>query len=400
MSTISFLILKLFQTGVLIIYNKSVMKFVVVGAGVSGIIFAISRKKLYPQDEVIVLEHLDKPLKKVLATGNGKCNIGNVKDMSNQYDEKIVKNILMTYDFKKQKQFLDSINIKTKLIGDLSYPITESAVTVRNALLNAINKYGVKILTETTLIDYEVKSSLIIVKTNKGDYKCDKLIFATAGKSSPKLGSDGSIIPLLEKHNYKFEQFRPVLCPIHTKNKTKEVDGTRVKANVSIFDGDKLIFHESGEVLFKDRGLSGIVIFNASRYMKDNKPYEIKLDLLPEIAREELYDFINKNGKEILLETYLHPILAKWILKSNPSEKDIIEHYVKALTFIYDGNYGFENSHVSAGGIRFIDLNDNLESKTEKNVHFIGEILDYDAPCGGYNLMWAIATGLYLSKIK
>lgn len=375
------------------------MKIGVIGAGASGIVFAINRKMLFPKDEVIVFEHLDKPLKKILATGNGKCNIGNIVDISDQYDAPIIKSILKYYRYNVQKEFLEKINIKTKLVGTLAYPISESAVTVRNALLKACDKYGVKIELESSPIDYQLSGGTITLFTNNGEFKLDKLVFATAGKSSPNLGSDGSIVPLLKKHGYKLKEFRPVLCPIYTKNRTKEVDGTRFKGKVSVYDDDeKLIFEELGEVLFKDRGLSGIVIFNSTRYMKDEKPYRIRIDLLPDVSKEELKDFLKKNGRESLLETYLHPNLAKYILKSDPNDKELINHYLKAMTFIYDKAYGFEVSQVSAGGIRFKNVDAYLESKSEKGIYFIGELLDYDGQCGGYNLMWAIATGLHVSK--
>ena len=375
------------------------MKIGVIGAGASGIVFAINRKMLFPKDEVIVFEHLDKPLKKILATGNGKCNIANTVDISDQYNEPIIKSILKEYKYNVQKEFLEKINIKTKLVGNLAYPISESAVTVRNALLKACDKYGVKIELESSPIDYQLSGDIITLFTNKGEFKLDKLVFATAGKSSPNLGSDGSIVPLLEKHGYKLIEFRPVLCPIYTRNRTKEVDGTRFKGKVSVYDDDeKLIFEELGEVLFKDRGLSGIVIFNSTRYMKDEKPYRIRLDLLPDVSKEELKDFLKKNGRESLLEAYLHPNLAKYILKSDPNDKELIDHHLKAMTFIYDKAYGFEVSQVSAGGIRFKNVDAYLESKSEKGIYFIGELLDYDGPCGGYNLMWAIATGLHVSK--
>ena len=373
------------------------MKIGVIGAGASGITFAINRKRLFPKDEVIVFEHLDKALKKILATGNGKCNIGNTIDISIQFDNPLVRSILKEYNFDVQKEFLDSINIKTKLVGSLSYPISESAVTVRNALIKACDKYGVKIELESTPISYVSKDNGILLKTNKSEYHLDKLVFATAGKSSPNLGSDGSIVPLLLEHGYKLKGFRPILCPVHTKEKTKELDGTRVKGNVKVLDNNKVIFEESGEILFKDKGLSGIVIFNSTRSMKENKPYKIELDLLPDVSKKELEDFLKTNDRQTLLESYLHPNLAKYISKLVNSDKELV-NFIKSMTFTYDGVYGFEVAHVSSGGIKLEDINECLESKKEKGIYFIGELLDYDGPCGGYNLMWAIATGLHLSK--
>ena len=137
------------------------------------------------------------------------------------------------------------MNIKTKLIGDLSYPISESAISVRNAFLKAVEKYGVKLILECEICDYSIESQKITIKTSKGNYQLDKLVFATGVKSSPNLGSDGSIIPLLEKHGYKLKDFKPGLCSIRTKNVNRELDGVRVKSNVKVFDGDKLLFDEN-----------------------------------------------------------------------------------------------------------------------------------------------------------
>ena len=373
------------------------MRIAVIGGGVSGSTFAISRKKNHPEDEIFIFEHTDKLLKKVLATGNGKCNIANNGDLTSIYCSPLVKNIIKKYNFDYQKSFLESINIKTKLVGNLSYPISESAVTVRNAYLKAIDKLDIKIITEVDINDYHLDDDKYVLETNKGSFKFDLIVFATGGKSLPKSGSDGSLIPLLLNHHYKFNEFVPALCPIYTKEKTKILDGTRAKANVTLLENNKEIFNESGEVLFKEHGLSGIVIFNMSRIIaKDiNKEYQIILDLLPEISKKELIDFLEKNDKETLLESYLHPNLVKYISNKN---EDVIE-LVKSLSFTFDKLYGFENSQISVGGIKLDEINDKLESKKEKGIYFLGELLDVDAPCGGYNLMWAIGSGLYLSDV-
>ena len=371
------------------------MKIVVIGAGIAGLSFAINRKRLYPNDDIVVLEHLDKPLKKVLVTGNGKCNIAN---SSNRIfnEEKIAEDILKEFDYKKQKEFLDSLCIKTKLVNDLSYPISESAVTVRNLYLKEIEKLGIKILTNTAIKDYKINKNIEVLSEN-GPLFADKLVFAVGGKSTPKLGSDGSILSLLKSYHYSIKEFNPALCPIYTKEKTKVIEGTRVKVNVKLYKNNEEIFNEDGELLFKEKGLSGIVIFNASRLIaKDiNNNYVFKIDLLPSITVDELKDYLKHHNDIDLLESYLHPNIVKYI--NEKKNKDVIKE-IKSLTFTFDKLYGFENSQISVGGIPFNEINESLESNREKNVYFIGEILNYDAPCGGYNLMWAIGTGLYLSK--
>ena len=375
------------------------MKIAVIGAGVSGIIFAIKRKMDHPKDEVVVFEHLDKPLKKILSTGNGKCNIGNQNPLPNDSKNAIVEHILTKYDFKAQKEFLNSLNIKTKLVNGLSYPISESAITVRNLLLQSCEQFGVQIITEIELKEYKFKGQQIELNTSNGNYIFDKLIFATGGKSSPKLGSDGSILPLLAKHGYRLNEFQPALCPVYTKEKTRLLDGTRVKAKVTLLRNSKECFIEEGEVLFKEHGLSGIVIFNASRVIACDikSPYLFKIDLLPQISEEELAIFLKEKGRDVLLDSYLHPNLVKYINSLNIKD-DKLPSLLKSLPFTFDKLYGFDFSQVSVGGIEFQDVDNTLQSKIESNVYFLGELLDYSAPCGGYNLMWAIGTALFLSE--
>ena len=371
------------------------MKIAVIGGGVSGCTFAINRKRNHPEDEIFIFEHSDKLLKKVLATGNGKCNIANIGDISSIYNSPLAVAIVNQFDYSYQKEFLESINIKTKLMGNLSYPVSESAVTVRNAYLKAIDKLGIKTLIEVNIEDYSFKNNCYQLKTSKGDFVVNKIVIATGGKSLPKSGSDGSIIPLLLSHGYEFKDFEPALCPIYTKEKTKILDGTRIKADVVLLENSKEVFKESGEVLFKEHGLSGIVIFNMSRVIaKDiSKHYEIKLDLLPDVSNKELSDSLKQNGKEELLESYLHPNIIKYLSDKSGNIVDLI----KSLTFTFDKLYGFENSQISVGGLKIKEIDNNLESNKEKGIYFLGELLDVDAPCGGYNLMWAIGSGLYLS---
>ena len=374
------------------------MKIGVIGAGVSGIIFAINRKMKHPMDEVIVFEHLDKPLKKILSTGNGKCNIGNKNPYKESGKNAIVATILNEYGYDKQKEFLNSLNIKTKLVNDLEYPISESAITVRNLLLQSAEEHKVKILLEVNTLGYEIIEDGVVLETDKGKFIFDKLVFATGGKSSPKLGSDGSILPILKKHKYVLDDLIPSLCPIKTVEKTKVLDGTRVKAVVTLFSDKKQVFKEEGEVLFKDHGLSGIVIFNASRIIAKNiyKLNELKIDLLPGISEKELIAFLKEKGRNTLLDSYLHPNLVKYIKELKIKDEQLVAT-IKGLPFIFLEMYGFEYSQITVGGIDFEDLSPLLESLKEEGIYFLGELLNYDAPCGGHNLMWAIGTALYLS---
>lgn len=359
-------------------------KYIIVGAGFSGVLAAISIKRSNPKSDVVILEHTDKPLKKLLSTGNGKCNLGNAKlNLNNFNNSQFVKKICKLPQISKQKQFFKELGIETKLIDNLLYPVSESAITVRNALLRKCEKLGINIKLNETILDYKIDNK-IDIKTNLDSYKTDKLIFACGGKSLPISGSDGSIFSLLTKHGYNVVPLSSALCPIITYENTRILNGTRVKANVNLYRNHRLVFSENGEVLFKNHGLSGIVIFNASREIaRKNGNYTIELDLLENYKDSEIEEYIDKFGEEAFLNAFLHPNIIKYF-----EQNKIKSIFAKRLSFKYKNLSDFEFSQVTTGGISIDDININLESKIEKNVFFIGEMLDIDGPCGGYNLTW------------
>lgn len=374
-------------------YDKLLaMKVIVIGAGASGVVAAINYKRHHFSDDVLVVEHLDKPLKKILATGNGKCNLGNAKlDFSRFNNPEFAKTIIQNYDYKK---LFDSVSIQTKLIDEYAYPVSESAISVREALLNECAKLNIKFALEEKLIDYE-KNDIIRVITNKKTYTCDKLIVSCGLCSSPKLGSDGSILKVLQKHGYKIEEPKPGLSPLYTLEKTKLIDGVRVKALVKIIENNKVIHEELGEVLFKEHGLSGIVIFNAMSIIARNygTKQKIVLDLLPDFSNSYLEEYKKSHSFNEFLQAFINPKISLY-LKDRFVKEDLIFNSIKNLEFTFDKSYGFEFSQVSVGGLLVSEIGENMMSKREKNVYFIGELLNIDGPCGGYNLTWAFASAL------
>ena len=372
------------------------MKILIVGAGASGVVAAINYKRNHPSDDVLIIEHLDRPLKKLLATGNGRCNLGNANlDYEKYSNASFVKNILEEYDYER---FFDSLSVKTKEIDGLVYPYSESAVTVKNALIKEAEKLGVRIDLEEKLVDYKV-SNKIEVTTNKSKYVIDRLYIATALKSSPNLGSDGSVLSILEKHDYKIKNVYPALCPIEVKEKTKIVDGIRNKSNVKIYQNGRIIFDENGEVLFKKNGLSGIVIFNASRAIANASKNidKIVLDLLPNISQNEIENFRKSHSVNGFLQGFFNPKLGEYLRNRFPKDDELIKA-IKNLEFTFKDFYDFEFSQISVGGLEISELKPTLESKKENGVFFIGEVIDVDGPCGGYNLTWAFASALYSTK--
>ena len=373
------------------------MKVIFVGAGASGIVGAISYKRNHPTDDVLIIEHLDAPLKKLLATGNGKCNLANTKlDLKKYSHPDFVKDILKEYDY---ESFFDSISVKTKAMDELVYPVSETAVSVRNALIREVERLGIKINCSEKFLDYKKVNNCYEVITDKDKYVVEKLYLAGSLCSTKNLGSDGSILNVLRQHGYKIKEPLPGLCPIVTKENTKILDGIRNKSEVSLYQNSKLIHKEKGEVLFKKNGLSGIVIFNISELIarSENKADKIVIDLLPEYEESELKNYWQKHSFNGFLQAFLHPSIIKYLEQRFSTTEEIFKA-VKHLEFTFKEAYGFDFAQVSVGGVDLSMVNARLESVKEKNVYLLGELLDIDGPCGGYNLSWAFASAIYATK--
>lgn len=356
--------------------RDSMKKVFILGGGISGVFAGIRIKECHPSYEVEIFESNDKLLKKIYATGNGKCNFASSGSLTNKYNNELFAlNIINQYPSKEIVHYFDSIGVKSKSIGDLYYPYSESAETVANKLLEKVRELGIKVHLSIKVIDYKNNQ----LQTDRGTFPYDALIISIGGKSSPKLGSNGLFWPNLIKHGYKIKEASPSLCPIRTKENTKMVEGLRHKVKASLYQNNKLIHIEDGELLFKKDGLSGIVIFNLTHYINrldDKKNITIHIDFAPNM--EGNYDSL------------LNPKLSSYLLNNKLDIHNSI--------FTFKDFYGFDNSQVTSGGILVNELNDDLSSKLEKDIYFIGEVVNIDAICGGYNMMWAFASAERVNK--
>ena len=351
-------------------------KVAIIGGGISGCFAAIRVKENHSDYEVSIFEHNDKLLKKIYATGNGKCNFANKGSLNDKYtNEEFALKIINEFNDKDIVKYFDSIGIKSKSIGDLLYPYSESAETVANHLLKRIEELNIKVHLNTEVKDYQ-KGQLL---TDTGAFTYDALIISIGGKSSPNLGSNGGFYSVLVKHGYSLREMNPSLCPIKTKENTKMVEGLRSKVSASLYQGSELIHQEEGELLFKKDGLSGMVIFNMTHYINrlDNKN---NVTIHIDFAKDMDGDYTS----------LVNPKIAKYLLDN----KLDIHNTVFTFKLFYD----YPNSQVTSGGLSIKELNDDLSSKKEKDIYFIGEVIDVDAICGGYNIMWALASANKVAK--
>ena len=384
------------------------MKIIIVGGGAAGLMAAINIKKNNKDIDVTILEKNDEAGKKILVTGNGRCNLWN-DDMDiskyNSSNKELLSDIINIQAFKNTTNELVDIFALFKNKNGYWYPYSNKATTVRDVLLNECNKLGVEIIT-----NYNVTS---IKKTDKfiinNDITCDKLIISCGGKSLPTTGSDGSIYSLLKDMGHTIIEPLPSLVPLYANEPyLNKWNGIRCDAKVaSIIDGEK-IKEESGELQLTDYGISGICVFNISRdivkALNEGKNATVQISFLdlPEDSHEEYFGFFSDNTVYELLLKFFDKKLIKILLDKmdiNPDayikslttkEMSRFINYIERFNINITGYGDFNKSQVTQGGVSLEDINpDSLESKKVKDLYLIGEVLDVDGDCGGYNLGFA-----------
>lgn len=390
----------------------------VIGGGASGLVAAIEARRTNNRLRVAVIERLPRIGKKLLATGNGRCNLTNESMSPDFYSGSCKKYYNIIERFSVQ-DFFESLGVLTES-DDMGrvYPKSNTAASVLDGLRLEIARLGIEVITDFNVTDIKTgKNNEIISPERK--ITARSVILAGGGLSQSALGSDGSILRICKSKDISVTKLSPALSPIKTDiNAIKSLKGLRVNACASLFIDGKKIKEEIGEVQFSDGTLSGICIFNLSSYCNNSENAEIKLDLLADMAFSEIENILKATKelrKDAMLEDYLSGIFQKRIgialLKQvtdkpltdkteNLTDKEIksLTAIIKGWGFPVKGVSGFEKSQVTNGGIAYNELNDNLELKKYRNIYACGEILDICGDCGGYNLTFAFASGVYAGR--
>lgn len=398
--------------------TKTLWDVIVIGAGASGMMGAITAARA--GKKVLIIEKLDKAGKKLFATGNGKCNFTNNRMQADCFggDKDFVERVLSEFGVQECLEFFHSIGIYPKEKNGYYYPNCEQAASVVSALVQELAHLQVKFSYETTVADIFSKYDRVTVVTNKGEFETQKLIVATGLLAAPKLGSDGSLFDIIKGLGHRFAPILPALCGYYCKGiDFKKVSGVRAHGTVIAFIDDKKIAEDTGEIQFTDYGLSGIPVFQISRYLSkglyEKKQVRIVINLLPDFDKEQLLQelqFRKKIRGEEATDTFLnglvHQKLSDMLLNKlqldtrqlivSLTDKDLerLAEGLLSLSVKVTNYRDFEFAQVCTGGIPVSDIDvTTLESKFAKHVHFAGEIIDVDGICGGYNLHFAWATG-------
>ena len=390
----------------------------VIGGGASGLMAAITAKK--SGKEVIILERKDRILKKVLITGNGRCNITNVNaNISNYFGKNIssVENILNRFTPHDTMDFFNELGIvcNEENRGKV-YPLSGQASSVVDALRFEAEKLGIKIETEFYVRKIEKDGfKFKIYSEDKKKIEAGRVILAAGGQSYPELGSNGSGFELAKELGHSVTKLSPSIVQLKTeKHQVKGLQGIKTDAAVTAYGDNKKICTYNGELLFTDYGISGNVVFNISFVMPLYKNVEFEIDFMEKFDYNELYEML-KERKRVLshltMENYFNGMINKklgqflskvsGIEKLSKPIKDLNDSDIRKLCTVLKKyrvkileTTGFKNAQVTAGGVSLDEVNaETLESKIVKGLYFSGEVLDVYGECGGFNLQWAWASG-------
>lgn len=381
------------------------MKTIIIGAGAAGLLSALAIKKKDPFADILILEKEDKAGRKLYATGNGHCNLLNKNLAKESFNhQETMGKYLNEFPYSSLRSFYESLGLPLLEQGDYVYPLTYSAASFVSFLLKRLDEFGVEIKLKTKVLDYKIGEKIEVV-TTEDSFICDRLIITVGGCSTPKLGSDGSLFPILKKHGYSIIDPLPGLAPVlvKEKNAVRLLSGVRHEAIVSLLENGRLLASQEGELLFKDDGLSGICLFNLESVIARRHgggAYSFSIDLFPH--RETLGPELIENKRldpEDFLTDFLIPPLAKEVERQARDKGCSLLESMHSLTYVFDGFYPFANSQVSVGGVDLSFLDECLESKLEKGVGFAGEIVDIDGFCGGFNLSWCLISALLKASL-
>lgn len=392
-------------------------ELLIIGAGAAGMAAAISsaRTGMHP----ILVEKLQSTGKKVSATGNGRCNLMNLGTPVYYGDNSFAKRILGDTAVQELTDFWQSIGLKIRYdAGGLGYPCTYLASTVNDCLRREMKRLGVEIRTGFPICSLTSEmDGFHAVTKDLLSLHAKRVILATGGAAQPKLGGNLDAWPWLEALGHRMIPPFPSLTSLRTDSlSVSGLAGLRVKCRIALLTDGKPVHYETGELLFTEHGISGICVMQCSRFALPGRS-EVQIDLMHDLFEDteslssELLlrrDRLNDDEPQEMLEGLCAPKLAYAVCKQarlplrGEKCRDLTEAQIHALAATLHsyrmqvtGVDGFDRAQVMAGGVSCAQINpENMESLIVPGLHIVGELLNVDGACGGYNLMFAFLSGI------
>lgn len=404
-------------------FNMTNFNNIIIGAGASGCLCAIKLKE--NNLDCALIDASERILKKLLVTGNGRCNISNTKIVDNF---NIYYSSSTTEDFKAFNKFafnetmeeLENIGFSlTTLEGGKVYPFNLQASSAVDLFRLKLEELQVPIFLSERIKDISFSKGKYILTSSKNTYTCNNLIIATGGMAMPSTGSDGSMFKILKSMGYKISKPLPALVQLKLESRSlRALSGVKFEGSATLkYQNEEIT--EDGEILFTDYGISGPPILQLSRHVAPllDKGEQLTLHLnlfnmmSKDALKEEVYKKVNlfkERTMADLLNGFINKKIIPIIFKESGLEKmttkvkdvdiTIINNIIEKLTnweFKIIGDNGFANAQSTYGGVSMDEINQyTMESKKYPNMYILGEALDVCGACGGYNLQWAWTSAL------
>lgn len=389
-------------------------RVIVIGAGASGMLAAITAARR--GHKVTLLEAMEKPGKKLLLTGSGKCNLTNTRFFPGCYNkdsEAFADGILAQFPARETRAFFREIGLITTEKGDGVYPVTGQAASVLEVLLMEMTRLGVRLKCRERVEHIARADGVFAVRTAGWKYEADAVILAAGSKAAPATGSDGGGYRLAKELGHRIKTPLPALVPLMVKEPwIKKLSGIRMPAKITLIcqsEAKEERYMQTGELQWTDYGISGIAVFQMSRFavraLHEGWRVEAELDLLPALTEEDLCAHFRMRKQAlsqsrtfrtvhlltgVLPEKAAAPIFAK----AGGEEPELLARTVKRLRLTVCGAKDFSQAQACQGGADCAQFHPKtLESLIVPGFFAAGELLDVDGICGGYNLQWAWSSG-------
>lgn len=391
----------------------------VIGGGASGMMASVTAAS--NGAHVILLEHSDRIGKKILSTGNGRCNFTNTRQEPVCYhseDPAFPWKVVENFNAQSVISFFLRLGIYSKNRNGYIYPNSDQARAVLDAFQMEIDRLDIEVHTGVNCTDVRPVKKGFVISTDKGTVRADRVILSAGSKAAPSTGSDGSGYDLAKKLGHRIIPVLPALVQLRCREKFfKDIAGVRAQGTVSVWTKEMCIARETGEIQLTDYGISGIPVFQVSRYasrlLYEKKEVYALLDFMPDFTGEQMYAFLRaragtrpeKKAGMFLIGLFHQKLSDLWIRLSgiheekkagdlSDSELKTLSSMIKEFRVSVTAANPFEKAQVCCGGVDTKEVDPvTMESAYVPGLHLAGELLDVDGMCGGYNLTFAWASG-------
>ena len=399
---------------------------IVIGGGAAGLMAAITAVE--HGAEVTILEHMPRVGKKILSTGNGKCNMTNLHMTAECYrsgEPEVPMRVIGTFPVEETIRFFRRLGILTTDRNGYVYPASGQAQTVLDALRDQTESLGIRTICESKVNSIEKnKNGKFVVHAEGGTFRGDFVILAAGSMAAKTTGSDGSGYDLAKSLGHKIKKPLPALVQLKCKGDFfKAIAGVRTDVKVSLYtmgkNGERgaLLATDQGELQLTDYGISGIPVFQVSRYAAEALDHKKRVlavvDFMPDYSSEEMFKLLKDQRKYLhdrnagdFLNGLFNKKLAMLFLKTSwiKADQKVSEipdrklaelcDVIKDASFEVTGTNSYDKAQVCMGGVSLREVDaETMESRLVPGLYFAGEILDVDGICGGYNLQWAWSSG-------